>query len=134
VNVPCSECGRTFGGVATFDRHRLRREDRCKTTGELRGAGYYTDVDGVWHRPAPPAKPHQTSLIDKRTIRPTRKGPENVTGETSRGRKGRSGTQPPKRAIAALLELVRAIAHGDDHPLRQRARDVLGQWFPEETA
>lgn len=69
MRIPCtSGCRRLFGGVVSFDRHWLRREDRCKTDGELRAAGYYTDAAGVWHRPSAAAKPKQAHLVDRRTV------------------------------------------------------------------
>jgi len=55
----CSECGRTFGGLRGFDRHRVNATGadgydpdydwRCATDAELRAAGYEpTGPLGVW--------------------------------------------------------------------------------------
>lgn len=44
----CSACHTTFGGVASFDRHRYQETCREPSTLGLKL------VSGVWVRPAPP--------------------------------------------------------------------------------
>lgn len=68
MNIPCSGCGGRFGGQETFNRHFLKREDRCKTPGEMKAAGLVQDIWGVWRR-AGSRTTAQASLIDRRTIR-----------------------------------------------------------------
>jgi hypothetical protein len=59
----CSECGRTFGGLSGFDRHRINTTGqpgydveydwRCATDDELEGFGVAHTAKGVWSREAP---------------------------------------------------------------------------------
>jgi hypothetical protein len=71
VAIPCSACGRKFGGQQTLDRHKHIAGDRyeCYPNDELRRRGFYRDGWMVWHRGANPA---QTSLLGlSETVRST---------------------------------------------------------------
>lgn len=61
----CSACGERFGGIGSFDRHRLSRDDRCKTASEMSRSGFSRDASGVWHREK---IADQTVLVDKRRV------------------------------------------------------------------
>jgi hypothetical protein len=62
----CGGCGQQFGGLSTFDRHRVGKFTgehthygrRCLTAEELRTLGYELRAD-IWRRPMP------QDLIDK---------------------------------------------------------------------
>lgn len=62
VAIPCSACGRKFGGQQTLDRHKHIAGDqwRCRSDEELRSRGFYRDLWGVWHRGP---NPDQGSLL-----------------------------------------------------------------------
>lgn len=51
--IRCEDCGQRFGGQLVFDRHRLKREDRCLVGFELKMRGFYRDRGRVWHQPKP---------------------------------------------------------------------------------
>ena len=60
--IPCSFCGRKFGGNETWNRHRFIAGDKvgCYSDEELRSRGLYRDEWMVWHRSPMPG---QTSLL-----------------------------------------------------------------------
>lgn len=74
--MKCPACRREFGGSDAYERHLLRREDRCRNAREMQRTNLVYR-DGVWHRK--PMDP-QTTLIDKRRV-PRR---PNVSGGLSR--------------------------------------------------
>ena len=67
MNIPCESCGRLFGGQETFNRHLLKREDRCRTEGEMKAVGLYSDIAGIWRRTGSRTATGQAPLIDRRT-------------------------------------------------------------------
>lgn len=71
--LECTNCHRRFGGVETYDRHLVRRQDRCKTIPELKKAHMRKDALGVWRRQL---MKRQTTLVDKRRLSPGRSGPQ----------------------------------------------------------
>lgn len=51
--VHCEACGRAFGGAVAYERHFLRRENRCRTPRQMRAAGLrYTG--GAWRQASLP--------------------------------------------------------------------------------
>jgi hypothetical protein len=64
IAIPCSDCGRRFGGQDTFDRHLFNAGDRwrCRAFSELGPRGFWEDRYGVWHRGP---NPLQTSLLER---------------------------------------------------------------------
>lgn len=77
MNIPCTDCGDRFGGQESYNRHLLKREDRCKTRGERKASGLVQDIWGTWKRRGSHTAA-QASLIDRRTIR------RHVTGKPLR--------------------------------------------------
>ncbi len=47
-------CGRVFGGLDAYDRHRIGKGEhrRCRTLAELRAADLHPNVSGTYHRGA----------------------------------------------------------------------------------
>jgi hypothetical protein len=65
MSVQCAACRERFGGVETFDRHRVRvprnqdpdpPSNRCAAPEEMSGFGLVKDDRGVWRREGPVAK------------------------------------------------------------------------------
>lgn len=48
--MPCPDCARDFGGVKTYEMHRLLRSGRCRTDIQLRRMGIAPNARGVWVR------------------------------------------------------------------------------------
>lgn len=51
--MPCPDCGRTLGGIKTYEMHRLLRSGRCRTDAQLRRMGICPNARGLWVRRAP---------------------------------------------------------------------------------
>lgn len=58
VAIPCSSCGRKFGGDETLCKHRVIAGDRgkCQNDATLLARKWYRDQYAVWHRPGPSAR------------------------------------------------------------------------------
>lgn len=87
MTIPCVECGRLFGGDETLRRHLLKRENRCKTEGELKRAGLYSDIEGIWRRTGSRTSLKQAPLMDLRTLpraaKTVRRHPRRAAGNAA---------------------------------------------------
>lgn len=105
MTVPCVVCHEKFGGHETYQRHLLKREERCRTAGEMKARGMLQDPLGVWHR-WPAKVVEQPALIDRRSV-PTVSGKSRWVLSDSVGPSGRLAgglKESDTESTAALTE------------------------------